>query len=283
MIFLGKKAMAKRAGLFFVIALTGALFFPGCATSSAAAAGNLAVKPEPITAELERDALFSLAAYVVVYRDWQTADEADPRGHNIGCILVDNDNNPVAWNLNSNYRTNDATQHGEVRVMQDYIRKSGNKYLEGYTIYTTLEPCVMCSGMMSLTKVGRTVYGQTDENYPQGAAGFGRAIERLKFDSTAIGGYPPYPRTPGRSDASPLSYRNTLDDAFSHGTETNITVFLTSETARRIYEEAAESFYTYSVQFPENQKVYRAVLALIDSGTITDIRSPKNAPPVKSK
>jgi tRNA(Arg) A34 adenosine deaminase TadA len=264
MIFLGKKVMSKRAGLFFVIAVTGSLLFLGCVTG-ATATGNLDVKPELSPVELERDAIFSLAAYVVVYRDWQTEDEADPRGHNIGCVLVDNNNNPVAWDLNSNYRTNDATQHGEVRVMQDYIRKSGNKYLEGYTIYTTLEPCVMCSGMMSLTKVGRTVYGQTDENYPQGVVGFGRAIERLKLDSTAIGGYPPYPRTPDRSDASPLSYRTALDDEFSHGTETNITVFLTSERARRIYEEAAERFYTYSVQFPENQRFYRAVLELINN------------------
>jgi tRNA(Arg) A34 adenosine deaminase TadA len=151
--------MRKRTGLFFMIAVTGAMLFLGCVTGSAAVGS---ADSQPSSVQLERDAIFSLAAYAVVYKDWQPAEEPNPRGHNIGCVLVDRNNNPVAWNLNSNNSTNDATQHGEVRVIQDYIKKSGNKYLEGYTIYTTLEPCVMCSGMMSLTKVTRTVYGQTD-------------------------------------------------------------------------------------------------------------------------
>jgi hypothetical protein len=43
----------------------------------------------------------------------------------------------------------------------------------------------------------------------------------------------------------------------------DITVFLTSEKARRIYGEAAEKFYNYPVQFPENQRAYRAALELI--------------------
>jgi tRNA(Arg) A34 adenosine deaminase TadA len=240
------------------------LFLFGCATNKTII-GDTGFKPELSAVQVERDAIFSLAAYVVVYKNWQAADVLNPRGHNIGCILVDKDNNPVAWNINSNGITNDSTQHGEVRLMQDYIKKSGNKYLDGYTIYTTLEPCVMCSGMMSLTKISRTVYGQTDDNYPNGAAGYGRAIERIKLDSTAIGGYPPYPRTPSRSDASSLSFRNDLDDNFSHGTETDITVFLTSGEARKIYKESAELFYNYQVEFPENQAVYDVTFEFINN------------------
>jgi tRNA(Arg) A34 adenosine deaminase TadA len=227
--------------------------------------GDTDFKLEVNTVESERDAVFSLAAYVVVYKNWQSADKLKPRGHNIGCILVDKDNKPVAWNINSNGITNDSTQHGEVRLMQDYIKKSGNKYLDGYTIYTTLEPCVMCSGMMSLTKITRTVYGQTDDNYPNGAVGYGRAIERIKLDSRAIGGYPPYPRTPDRSDASSLSFRTALDYNFSHGSETDITAFLTSETARKIYEESTKLFYNYRVKFSQNQAVYDVTLAFINN------------------
>jgi tRNA(Arg) A34 adenosine deaminase TadA len=258
------KTTVERVGFIVAITAIGLVCLFGCATGKTIA-GDTGFKPELSAVEVERDAIFSLAAYVVVYKNWQPADELHPRGHNIGCILVDKDNNPVAWNLNSNGITNDSTQHGEVRVMQDYIKKSGNKYLDGYTIYTTLEPCIMCSGMMSLTKVSRTVYGQTDDNYPNGAAGYGRAIERIKLDSTAIGGYPPYPRTPGRSDASSLGFRDALEYNFSHGTETDITVFLTSGAAREIYKESAEQFYNYRVEFPENQAIYDETLEFINN------------------
>lgn len=205
-----------------------------------------------------------MAAYVVVYKDWQKADKPNPRGHNIGCILVDSNNNPVAWNRNSNGITNDSTQHGEVRIMQGYIKSSGNKYLKGYTVYTTLEPCAMCSGMMGLTEVTRTVYGQNDWNYPAGGVGYGRAIERLKLNSTALpNGFPPYPRMPDSSDPSPSKVRELLDSKFSQGKWTDITVFLTSGTAKAIYIIADALFTNFTPQFPENKAVYDNTVAFI--------------------
>jgi len=75
------------------------------------------------------------------------------------------------------------------------VNAPATKYLDGYTIYTTLEPCAMCSGMMALTKVKRAVYGNPTHLY-------GRAIERLMLDSRALKdpsdgrslGFKPYPR-----------------------------------------------------------------------------------------
>ncbi len=62
------------------------------------------------------------------------------------------------------------------RLMIGYLNRVGGYSLKKHTVYTTLEPCAQCSGMMTLCSIERTVYGQTDP-------GFGKAMERLALDS----------------------------------------------------------------------------------------------------
>ena len=38
-----------------------------------------------------------------------------------------------------------------------------NKYLNDCTLYVTLEPCVMCAGATFWTRIGRIVFGASDE------------------------------------------------------------------------------------------------------------------------
>jgi hypothetical protein len=130
----------------------------------------------------------------------------------------------------------------------------------------------MCSGMMCLTQVSRCVYGQTDEDYPGGITGYGRAIERLKFDSSSIGGYKPYPRTPAYSEKCRLVLADTLYTAFKNNTKTtSITDFLTSNAAKQIYRGAANAFDTYTSMNPKYQKAYNDVKKIM-SEPISNIR-----------
>jgi tRNA(adenine34) deaminase len=39
----------------------------------------------------------------------------------------------------------------------------GSKYLPKATIYITLEPCLMCCGALYWSKIGKIVYGASDE------------------------------------------------------------------------------------------------------------------------
>ena len=39
----------------------------------------------------------------------------------------------------------------------------GGKYLQGCTLYVTVEPCVMCAGAMGWAQLSRLVYGARDE------------------------------------------------------------------------------------------------------------------------
>jgi tRNA(Arg) A34 adenosine deaminase TadA len=217
----------------------------------------------------ERDEIYSLLAYAIVAKDWQSQENYGTpieRGHNIGSVLVDPTGQVVFWARNCNAITNDASQHGEVRLMRSYLANTpATKYLDGYTIYTTLEPCAMCSGMMALTKVKRAVYGQTDPSY-------GRAIERLMLDSRALRdssdgralGFKPYPRG-FTSEIAATSVAATLDEQFARSGEATITKWLRSDVAHDLFKQATEDLLAYKPIHAENVVTARAAIALYKS------------------
>ena len=220
---------------------------------------SVKVSSNAIYWKTEREYIGMLAAYAVVYKGWQT-DNA--RGYNIGSVLLNNqtqDGRLVFWGQNCNTITHNETQHGEVRLMVGYLaklnaeRKHGRKVpdiknLDGYTVFTTLEPCAQCSGMMTLQKVYSTLYGQSDP-------GFGKALERLQLDSSSLpNGYPPYPR-PVISRRATIIYCDQLEEAYSlfmkkNGPDAHITDFLKSDEAKRIFESAYHEFRNYKAKVP---------------------------------
>lgn len=58
---------------------------------------------------------------------------------------------------------NDATAHAEVIALTAAFQHLGSKYLPEATLYVTLEPCLMCAGAMYWSKIGRVVYGASDD------------------------------------------------------------------------------------------------------------------------
>jgi len=57
---------------------------------------------------------------------------------------------------------NDSTAHAEIIAITAACNTIGAKYLMEATLYVTVEPCLMCSGAMYWSKVGRIVYGASD-------------------------------------------------------------------------------------------------------------------------
>jgi tRNA(adenine34) deaminase len=69
----------------------------------------------------------------------------------------------VARGHNRRIALADLTAHAEMICLRDLSRRRGlTKKLSGLTIYSTLEPCAMCSGAMIHHRVGRAVYGERD-------------------------------------------------------------------------------------------------------------------------
>jgi len=99
----------------------------------------------------EKDNIYMLLAFSVVEQDWQDSTRgSNVRGYNIGGVLVNEKGELMNWARNTTVLCNDKTQHGEVRMLQAELQKKDNpsRYAKGYSLYTTLEPCMMCSGMM---------------------------------------------------------------------------------------------------------------------------------------
>ena len=206
----------------------------------------------------EIDDIFSLLAYSIVYKDWQpnSVPREKRRGYNIGALIVNAQNEPVHYGLNCINSTDNATQHGEVRSIISYLDKTRKFNLAGHTIYTTLEPCVMCAGMITMTSFKRVVYGQRDIE-------FSHAFERLSIDTRPIGGFAPYPRTVVAVPSS-LKYCKALDDAYEEFLEKDsekvLAKFLTSEEAYKIYQQATEIFLSYKVKNEKNTSIYSTAL-----------------------
>ena len=59
----------------------------------------------------------------------------------------------------------------------------GGKYLQGCTLYVTVEPCVMCAGAIGWAQVARVVYGASDDK--RGYTRFAPAALHPKCSVTA--------------------------------------------------------------------------------------------------
>lgn len=58
---------------------------------------------------------------------------------------------------------NDSTAHAEILALTTAYNAMGAKVLPDATIYITLEPCLMCSGALYWSRIGRIVYGADDD------------------------------------------------------------------------------------------------------------------------
>jgi len=80
----------------------------------------------------------------------------------IGCVIVCK-GQVIARGYNLTERLHDFTAHAEMQAFTAASEYLGGKSLHECTLYVTLEPCVMCAGAAYNTRVGRIVYGASDE------------------------------------------------------------------------------------------------------------------------
>ena len=80
----------------------------------------------------------------------------------VGAIIVMN-NRIIARAHNQVELLNDSTAHAEILALTSAFDFLSSKYLPEATLYVTVEPCLMCSGALYWSKIGKIVYGADDE------------------------------------------------------------------------------------------------------------------------
>ena len=86
-----------------------------------------------------------------------------PGGSPIGCVIV-LDGKIIGEGHNQTEMDHDPTAHGEVVAMRRAGAAIGNWDLRGATLYSTLQPCGMCSMASIWSKIERIVYGAGRED-----------------------------------------------------------------------------------------------------------------------
>ncbi len=86
----------------------------------------------------------------------------------VGAVVV-RQGRVIASAHNSPLGSIDPCAHAEVNALRAAAKALGNYRLEDCTLYVTLEPCLMCSGAVLASRLGRLVFGATEPK--TGAAG----------------------------------------------------------------------------------------------------------------
>ena len=80
----------------------------------------------------------------------------------VGAIVVMNDR-IIARAHNQVELLNDSTAHAEILAITTAFNFLGSKYLPEAILFVTVEPCLMCSGALYWSKIGKIVYGADDD------------------------------------------------------------------------------------------------------------------------
>ena len=79
----------------------------------------------------------------------------------VGAVVVAN-NSIIARAHNLTEVLNDVTAHAEMQAITAAANAIGGKYLQGCTLYVTLEPCSMCAGALYWSQISRVVFAADD-------------------------------------------------------------------------------------------------------------------------
>lgn len=85
--------------------------------------------------------------------------------HPFGCLLADADGKVLIEQGNGySAEGGDRTAHAEKLLASRAAKTYDTAFLQTCTLYTSAEPCAMCSGALYWAGIGRVVFGQTEKD-----------------------------------------------------------------------------------------------------------------------
>lgn len=77
----------------------------------------------------------------------------------VGALIVGTREELLATGYNNIAQNNDPLGHAEIQAISEACRLQGSANLEGHTLVVTLEPCLLCAGLIRRTRLSTVVYG----------------------------------------------------------------------------------------------------------------------------
>lgn len=93
----------------------------------------------------------------------------------VGAVVVYKDK-IISRGYNRVEEKNSVTAHAEIEALSNAAQSLTNWRLEGCTLYTTLEPCIMCKGALLVARLERLVFGAANESL----------VSELKFGGSGV-------------------------------------------------------------------------------------------------
>lgn len=91
----------------------------------------------------------------------------------IGAVVVGADGSLLSAEGNRTISDSDPSAHAEILALRSAGSRLANYRLTGTTVYSTIEPCVMCAGALVNARVKRLVFGAHDERFGAAVTHFG--------------------------------------------------------------------------------------------------------------
>lgn len=82
----------------------------------------------------------------------------------VGAVLVLN-NKIISKGYNKKEKDNKATAHAEIIAIEKACKKLKTWHLENCILYTTLEPCLMCTGAILQSRIKTIYYSVPNTNF----------------------------------------------------------------------------------------------------------------------
>lgn len=80
----------------------------------------------------------------------------------VGAIVINKDGVIIGTGSNQREVNNDPTAHAEIVAIRNAATRLQNSRLDGCTLVVTLEPCPMCAGAITQSRISHLIFGAWD-------------------------------------------------------------------------------------------------------------------------
>ncbi len=104
----------------------------------------------------------------------------------IGSVIVAKTGEVISSARNMTLFLADPTAHAEMLAIRKAAQNLGNYRLIDATLYTTIEPCIMCMGAIVHARIRRVVFGAPDPKWGGGGSLYNFAEDRRLNHSVTL-------------------------------------------------------------------------------------------------